>query len=504
MADVITPQNPFSPGNLNIRWKDIGDGTYAPFAAGLLFGWDSVGGAPVRLAASPAGVLSVAGASGGGGGGIVTQGARDGTAQAWLVDASATIQPVSGPLTDAQLRATPVPVSGTFFQATQPVSLVSVPTHAVTGTFWQATQPVSGTFWQATQPISVVSLPLPSGAATESTLGAISAKLPAALVSGRLDVNLGATITVPVSGTFWQATQPVSGTFWQATQPVSIAAAVDVSDRAARLLGVVYGSQAQQLKQTATNFNLQIENAVGGTLIDPRDTSDRAARLLGVVASITNALPVGANTIGAVTQGTAAVGQANAWYVRPRQVATYTLIFRLAARPYPLSNAFGAAGRKQYATIFHAVTATKTLKIREVQVLVRSISVAAIVTAELQRITSATTPATGNPAITAAKADTSDAALEATALALPTTAGTEAAESPAAMIQYETAAVTPATGSTFPPVVLPWQTLYLDPQEDEEKVPTLRAGVAEGFAVVFDCNAIATVTGLVKMRVSEE
>jgi hypothetical protein len=66
-------------------------------------------------------------------------------------------QPVSGPLTDTQLRASPVPVSGTFWQATQPVS----------GTFWQATQPVSGTFWQATQ---------------------------------------------PVSGTFWQATQPVSGT----------------------------------------------------------------------------------------------------------------------------------------------------------------------------------------------------------------------------------------------------------------------------------------------------
>jgi hypothetical protein len=36
-------------------------------------------------------------------------------------------------------------VTGTFFQATQPVSLASVPSHPVTGTFWQATQPVSGT-----------------------------------------------------------------------------------------------------------------------------------------------------------------------------------------------------------------------------------------------------------------------------------------------------------------------------------------------------------------------
>jgi len=31
------------------------------------------------------------------------------------------------------------------------------------------------------------------------------------------------TSGVPVTGTFWQATQPVSGTFWQATQPVSVA-----------------------------------------------------------------------------------------------------------------------------------------------------------------------------------------------------------------------------------------------------------------------------------------
>jgi len=66
-----------------------------------------------------------------------------------------------------------IPVSGTVgvnnFPATQ----------AVTGTFWQATQPVSGTFWQATQPVSAVSLPLPTGAATESTLSALSAKFSA-------------------------------------------------------------------------------------------------------------------------------------------------------------------------------------------------------------------------------------------------------------------------------------------------------------------------------------
>jgi hypothetical protein len=87
-------------------------------------------------------------------------------------------------LTSAQLTTltplTTVAVTGTFWQATQPVSLVSVPSHAVTnaGTFAvQATQagtwtvtgaggtfPVTGTFWQATQPVSLATLPaLPAG-----------------------------------------------------------------------------------------------------------------------------------------------------------------------------------------------------------------------------------------------------------------------------------------------------------------------------------------------------
>lgn len=80
-------------------------------------------------------------------------------------------------------------VTGTFWQATQPVSLAVAPTTAVTGTFWQATQPVSGTFWQATQPISASALPLPSGAATETTLAGVLT-----------DTQLRAT-AVPVSDT---------------------------------------------------------------------------------------------------------------------------------------------------------------------------------------------------------------------------------------------------------------------------------------------------------------
>lgn len=39
--------------------------------------------------------------------------------------------------------ANPMPVSGSFFPATQPVSIATMPTTPVTGTFFQATQPVS-------------------------------------------------------------------------------------------------------------------------------------------------------------------------------------------------------------------------------------------------------------------------------------------------------------------------------------------------------------------------
>lgn len=130
---------------------------------------------------------------------------------------------VSGPLTDAQIRASALPVSGSFWQATQPVS----------GSFWQTTQPVSGTFWQATQPVSgsvTANVGTTNGLALDATLtgGTQKTKLVdsggtnVATVSagGAVKVD-GSAATQPVSGTFWQATQPVSGTFWQATQPVS-------------------------------------------------------------------------------------------------------------------------------------------------------------------------------------------------------------------------------------------------------------------------------------------
>jgi hypothetical protein len=69
-----------------------------------------------------------------------------------------TAQPVTGPVTDAQIRATPLPVSGPATDA----QLRATPL------------PVSG--FPATQAISAVSLPLPTGAASELTLAGLNAK----------------------------------------------------------------------------------------------------------------------------------------------------------------------------------------------------------------------------------------------------------------------------------------------------------------------------------------
>jgi hypothetical protein len=59
---------------------------------------------------------------------------------------------MSTALTNDELRASPVPVLVTNLPAVQPVSIAAP--IAVTGTFWQTTQPVSGTFWQTIQPVS--------------------------------------------------------------------------------------------------------------------------------------------------------------------------------------------------------------------------------------------------------------------------------------------------------------------------------------------------------------
>lgn len=126
-----------------------------------------------------------------------------------LTDAQirATALPVSGPLTDAQLRAVAVPVSGTVTAnagtGTLAVSLATAPSTPVTGTFWQGTQPVSGpltdTQLRATAvPVSLASTTVTGSVAVTGPLTDAQLRATAVPVSGTVTANAG-TGTLAVS-----------------------------------------------------------------------------------------------------------------------------------------------------------------------------------------------------------------------------------------------------------------------------------------------------------------
>ena len=116
--------------------------------------------------------------------------------------AAGTATPVSAanPLPVVFATAPTTPVTGTFWQATQPVSFTWA---GVTDTQLRATAlPVSGTFWQATQPVSIAASVAVTGPLTDTQLRA--AVVPVSLASTTV------TGSVAVTGAFFQATQPVS------------------------------------------------------------------------------------------------------------------------------------------------------------------------------------------------------------------------------------------------------------------------------------------------------
>ena len=143
------------------------------------------------------------------------------------------------------------PVSGTFWQATQPVSIAaSVTVQQATAANLNAT--VTGTV-AATQSGNWTSRIVGNAGSTLDTVASNNAAMPSnmlitggvfntspgSITTGSAGVlQLNSTGSLRVDGSL--VTQPVSGTFWQATQPVSIAAAVTVQQStAANLKGQV-------------------------------------------------------------------------------------------------------------------------------------------------------------------------------------------------------------------------------------------------------------------------
>lgn len=125
-------------------------------------------------------------------------------------------QPVSGPLTDAQLRASAVPVSGAFFQATQPVS--GTVTANQGGAPWSIDAiRINGTTILTGNGVTGAGSPRVTIASdnTPFTVNAAQSGAWSVDITDRVGRALGVvsvTGSVAVTGTFWQATQPVSGT----------------------------------------------------------------------------------------------------------------------------------------------------------------------------------------------------------------------------------------------------------------------------------------------------
>ena len=155
-------------------------------------GWD---GANVRaLSTSNAGVLKVDNSANTQPvSGTVT--ANIGTSGSLALDATLTGGTQQTKITDGTNVAS-VKAASTAAVATDKAVVVAVSPNnsvAVTGTFWQSTQPVSGTVMVQQSTASSLKVDL-SGTAANATAIKVD----------------GSAVTQPVSGTFWQATQPVS------------------------------------------------------------------------------------------------------------------------------------------------------------------------------------------------------------------------------------------------------------------------------------------------------
>lgn len=183
---------------------------------------------------------------------------------------------------------------------------------------------------------------------------------------------------------------------------------------------------------------------------------------------------------------------------RIQRLSTYHAVYRLAARPFALSHTFAANTRFQYATLFHPVSSTHKVELRNVWIGLESSSVASILSADLVRLSSA--PATGNPAITPVPPDRREAAdTDTVCLALPTVQGTET--DLISSVEWNAGVVGASTGSSplgYTDLLSPAFAGY---NADElSQMAVLRPGVAEGFAVTIDSTGASAVNALIIVR----
>jgi hypothetical protein len=205
------------------------------------------------------------------------------------------------------------------------------------------TQPVSGTFWQTTQPISAASLPLPAGASTSANqptaaavasttsgqtgtlaFGATTTGAPAYTTAQSNPLSLTTAGNLRVDGS--SVTQPVSGTFWQATQPVSGSVSITGTATISGTVTANQGGAPWTMKPdgtvwtlTGTSANVNVTNAS----IAVTGTFWQATQPVSIAAAVTVAQATAANLNATVT-GTVTSNQGGApWTVNPGTAANW-------------------------------------------------------------------------------------------------------------------------------------------------------------------------------------
>lgn len=173
------------------------------------------------------------------------------------VDNSAVTQPIS-----AAALPLPTNASTSALQTTGNTSLSSIDTKLPSNLTVTSTRLLvdnSG----VTQPVSVASLPLPSGAATESTLSGMSGKLPATL-GQKTSAN---SLSVVVASD--QSPLPISGTI-TSTQVAGVEDATNSSTSPLLANGVFTGAAFNVTGYVAINVNIRsdVPSATGGVRVE--------------------------------------------------------------------------------------------------------------------------------------------------------------------------------------------------------------------------------------------
>lgn len=273
---------------------------------------------------------------------------------------------------------------------------------------------------------------------------------------------------------------------WRAaTVSAAGALSADVSDRAGRLLGAIQGDTARDVANTGN----PIQN--------------------GGVASLPWVLP---------TPVTADGRRVPMWLDRrgrvivgPQRLPTYASAIRsvtaTAGKRNLATGALTGNTAKQIATIYHLVGATKRARLLYVKVIVLELAtLAGYIEFEIQRLSATTAPATGNPAITPLSFDSGDAAAECAVLALPGTQGSLGAVDQAFGHVIMNLGITATVGPTTVPPQYPIPIILFDSRSgmDENKDAALRAGVAEGFAIMVRSSVVNSVLFIAEIQHTEE